>query len=88
MGWIVWLVGFFFLFFPFKEAHPHCFGGMQKGSFKFSGFSNVFPEFQKALFAKTIIFGWRCVFICLFSDHSTTASEHNEFGLCVPQSSI
>lgn len=83
--------GFFFLGFVLffsKEAHPHCFGGMQKESFKFSGFRNAFPEFQKSLFAKAIIFGWCCVFICLFSDNSTTASEHNEFGLCIPQNSI
>lgn len=76
------------LFIFSKEAHPCCFGSVRKESFKFSGFSNAFCEFQKSLFAKAIIFVWRCVFICLFSDNSTTASVHNEFGLCVPQSSI
>lgn len=55
------LVGmYFFLFSCFiflsKEAHPHFFGGMQNVSFKFSGFSNAFPEFQKSLFAKVNIF--------------------------------
>lgn len=46
-----------FGFFLSKEAHPHCFGGMQNVSFKFSGFCNAFPEFQKSLFAKVSIFG-------------------------------
>lgn len=52
-------MNFFFLvvyFFSSKEAHPHFFGGMQNVSFKFSGFSNAFPEFQKSLFAQDNIF--------------------------------
>lgn len=73
------------LFIFSKGAHPRCFGSMQKESLKFSGCSNAFCEFRTSLFAKAIIFVWRCVFICLFSDNSTTAPVHDEFGLCSPK---